>query len=160
MRIKRFIIFAILIVIVIPYTIALPSIIKEEINEQEPLWGVAYLDVRVKEEYGNPENPQYRYLPNVTVYFWQYFKIAIPFVYRSNLISPIVKKSIFIITAIEISKTYTNGCTSIGGHSWTPLLLVYVEKEGYHTISSPFRTGRPLCNYPYPTVNFIMKKTE
>ena len=61
MRIKRFIIFAILIVIVIPSTIALPSIIKEEINEQEPLWGVAYLDVRVKEEYGNPENPQYRY---------------------------------------------------------------------------------------------------
>ena len=137
------------------------SIIENNKKEQEPLWGATWLDVNVKEEYGDPENPQYRNLPNVTVYFWQFFKLVIPWIYHSKLIPPITKQIIYLITAIEKDKTNEYGNTGAGGYSWTPLLLIYVEKEGYEVLGGhPFKFGTPLCCDPYPSLKFVMKKTE
>ena len=140
-------------------TIQTSSIIENNKKEQEPLWGATYLDVNVNEEYGDPEDPQYRNLPNVTVYFWQYFKLAIPCIYYSKLISPVTKKNMFFITAIKRSKTNEYGNTFIGGQSWTPLLLIYVEKDGYVVLEEhPFKFGRPQCLNTPPCLKFVMKK--
>ncbi len=145
--------------VVSSFAIQTSSIIENNQKEQEPLWGATYLDVNVKEEYGDPEDPQYRNLPNVTVYFWQYFKLVIPWIYYSKLISPVTKENIFFITAIKRDKTNEYGNTGIGGYSWTPLLLVHVEKEGYEVLEGhPFKFGTPICCDPCPCLKFVMKK--
>lgn len=137
------------------------SVIENNQKEQEPLWGATWLDVNVKEEYGDPEDPQYRNLPNVTVYFWQFFRLIIPWIYYCKLISPIAKENIFSITAIEKEKTNKYGNTGVGDYSWTPLLLVLVEKEGYEVLDGrPFKSDRPLCCDPYPCLKFVMIKSE
>ena len=141
------------------FSIQTSSVIENNKIEQEPLWGSTHLFVVVKEEYGDPEDPQYRNMSSATVYFWQYFKLIIPFVYYSKLLSPNDKQNIFSKTAIAITTTNENGVTGVHGQCWHPLLLIYVEKEGYKIIdNNPFKLGSPNDPSCSPYIKFIMKK--
>ena len=68
-------------------------------------WGWFGLSVEVKEKYGSDENPQYRPLSNVTIYFWSFLKRIVPIIYYIESIPIHIKKTIFQILAIKILKT-------------------------------------------------------
>ena len=125
-----------------------------EDDNNEPKWGWFGLSVEVKEKYGSDEDPQYRPLSNVTVYFYSFMKKTMPLIYYINFIPTHIKKIIFQILAIKILKTNIHGKTLIGDYGWHPLLLVYVEKDGYNVVNDLFQYEYP--EDPPSTLYFLM----
>ena len=72
-------------------------------------------------------------------------KRVITLIYYIKSIPINIKKTIFQILAIKIVETNNHGKTLIGDYGWDPLLLTYVEKEGYHVINDLFQYEYPGC---------------